>query len=178
MLHFARRQVMRSLAPAPGEHILDIGVGTGLNLPHYPAGVLVTGIDISPAMLAKARQKHSKAKVKLIIMDASRTTFKRSTFDKALATYVLRVAPKPKEILREIARITKPRARFVILDQFKESQSILFSLIVPFQLALGWGKNYRLADLLKGTPWKIVSKKRFGRMRGTQLVILENCKNA
>lgn len=177
VFHFYRDEVIRALKLKRNECVLEIGVGTGLNLPHYPSRVFVAGIDFSRAMLTRARRKRTKAKVKLYIMDATRTKFKSNTFDKALTTYVLRVAPDPKAILFEVARVTKPGARFVVLDQFKESKSLLFSLFEPMQLALGWGRNYHLAELLKGTPWKIRSRKHFGRMRGTLLAVLENCKS-
>lgn len=178
MFTFRRSKVIRSLALRRGDAILEAGVGTGLNLPRYPAGVMVTGIDFSEAMLAQARQKRTRARVRLRVMDAAHTTFKADTFDKALATYVLRVSPDPHAVLQEIARVTRPGARFVVLDQFAEGGMRLWKLVEPFQLLLGWGKNHRLTDLLQGTPWKIVSRKRFGRMRGTELVVLENAKRA
>ena len=177
MFAFDRARVIRTLAIRRKERILEIGVGTGLNLQYYPAESRVVGIDFSKAMLARARRKQSKAKITLLHRDASRTKLASNTFDKALATYVLRVAPNPRAVLHEVARVTKQGSRFVILDQFAEGRRWLFALVEPFQKFLGWGKNYSLSSLLKGTPWRIVSKRRFGRMRSTRLVVLKNMKH-
>lgn len=178
---FDRKSVMKELRLKQQERVLEIGVGTGLNLPYYPHGILVIGIDFSKAMLAQAKKKAEKAtaRVKLKLADAARLNSKANSFDKALATYVLRVAPEPRAVMQEIARVTKPGSLLVILDQFREKDvlSHLFSnLSAPFKLVLGWGKDYRIDELIQGTPWKIRSHYRFGRMKGTKLIVLENHK--
>jgi len=177
---FDRSKVIKALSPKKGERILEVGVGTGLNLQHYPAGISVTGIDFSKAMLAQASKKvkGSKAKIKLETQDAAKLRFKPNSFDKAFTTYVLRVSPAPKKVLLEAARVTKPGAMFVILDQFKEkgTSRIISAILAPFKLLLGWGRDLDLAELIRGTDWKIHSRKQFGKMKGTKIVVLKNTK--
>ena len=179
LFYFNRSKLIKALKLKRNDRILEIGVGTGLNLPHYPAGVSVTGIDFSKSMLSKAKQKKTKAKIILKHADAAKLPSKVNSFDKALATYVLRVAPNPKSILKEVARVTKRRSKFVVLDQFKSKKLVtrsLTSFYEPIQLILGWGRNYDLEELIKDTPWKVRSRKKFGKMPNTRIVILENRK--
>ena len=179
IFYFDRKKVIEALKLKKHEQVLEVGVGTGLNLPHYPRCVSVTGVDFSKAMLSKAKKKRTSARVTLKLMDASKLSFKSNSFDKVLATYVLRVVPNPKAVLKEVARVTKPGALFVVLDQFREKDvlSLLFSIVaVPFKLALGWGKDPFLDEIIRNTPWKVYSQKRFGKMKGTKLVVLKNSK--
>lgn len=173
LFHFDRRRVVKSL---PKGKILEVGVGTGLNLPYYPSGYAVTGIDFSQAMLNKAKQKKSAAQITLKVMDASSMSFPDNTFDHALTTYVLRLAPEPKKILLETARVVKPGGTFVIVDQFKGKNTILLALMQPFKILLGWGKEYDLKELIAHTFWEVQSNKRFGVMSNTRLVMLRNRK--
>ena len=88
---FDRGSAVEALKLKKGENVLEIGVGTGLNLPFYPSKVKITGIDFSKAMLSKAAKK---GKFELKAMDAEKMTFKVKSFDKVLTTYVLRLAPE------------------------------------------------------------------------------------
>src|SRR4029079_19544763 len=93
-----RRRGMKRLAPAHGEVVLEIGVGTGLSAVAYPASCRVVGIDISPAMLARARMRLRKCgarHVSLCLMDAERLAFADASFDAVYAPYVLNVLPDP-----------------------------------------------------------------------------------
>jgi phosphatidylethanolamine/phosphatidyl-N-methylethanolamine N-methyltransferase len=170
LFHFNRQKVVDALGVRKGEKVLEVGVGTGLNLPYYPKDCAVYGIDMSKAMLRKAEQKKFRARVVFKQMDASKLTFKSRLFDKALMTYVLRVTPRPSLVLKEVARVLKPKGELVVLDQFKTGRP---SLLQPFTILLGWGKQHDLNKLLKGVPFKIKSRKQFGKMKETQLVVLE-----
>jgi phosphatidylethanolamine/phosphatidyl-N-methylethanolamine N-methyltransferase len=176
MFSFDRAKVINELNIKEGDKILELGVGTGLNLKHYSKGCTVYGIDFSLPMLEKAKQKKSKANVVLKMSDASNLKFEDNFFDKVLVTYVLRVAPNPFIIMFEASRVSKENARFVILDQFKGRKKLLLNLIEPIKLLLGWGKEYNLDELIKGTSWKLVKKEKFGKMSGTKLIVLINKK--
>jgi len=170
---FDRKKVIAAARVKKGDKVVELGVGTGLNLQYYPKNCTVYGVDFSKAMLAKAKKKKVKAKVVLKQMDASKMGFSAKFFDKAVMTYVLRVVPEPQKMLREISRVLKPKGTIVILDQFKVQNSLLLMLMKPVKLLLGWGKDPDLQQLLKGVPLQIKSRKRFGRMKGTQLCILQ-----
>lgn len=174
LFKFNREKVIKELKILKNDKILEVGVGTGLNLPFYPKNCEVTGIDFSKAMLEKARNKNYKAKLRLV--DARKLPFPDNYFDKAVTTYVLRVSPEPKKILKEVSRVVKNNGLFVILDQFKGKNRLILSIIQPFKLLLGWGKDYNIKKLIFDTSWQIVSNKKFGIMNNTRLIVLKNKK--
>lgn len=92
--------------------LLDAGVGTGRNYPFYPPGSRVTGIDLSPAMLARAarRSGRSAAPIELAEMDVTKLAFADSSFDAAIAAFLFCVLPDDaqEEALRELKRVVKP----------------------------------------------------------------------
>ena len=90
--------------------ILDAGVGTGRNFPFYPPGAKIVGIDLSPAMLARARRRPSAAaEVELRQMDVTRIDLPDRHFDAAVATFLFCVLPDQLQVpaLRELGRVTK-----------------------------------------------------------------------
>jgi ubiquinone/menaquinone biosynthesis C-methylase UbiE len=92
--------------------ILDAGVGTGRNFPFYPAGSEVVGIDLSPAMLARAQRRLSAAatRVELREMDVTRLEFADHSFEAAVATFLFCTLPDELQVaaLRELRRVVKP----------------------------------------------------------------------
>ncbi|MDT8903543.1 class I SAM-dependent methyltransferase [Anaeroselena agilis] len=116
----------RALAHASGK-VLEIGVGTGANLPFYPAGCDVTGIDFSPGMLAKARGKLHLAKVPVTLyeMDAQRMAFADGTFDTVVATCVFCSVPDPVKGLMEARRVCKPTGKVILLEHVRSDDPVL-----------------------------------------------------
>lgn len=157
IFRFDRSSAVRVLDPKPGERVLEIGVGTGLNLPLYPKGCKVSAIDISDAMLAKAKEKPTKADVSFWTADARSLPFREGTFDKALATFVLRVTSDPQKVMQELARVVKPGGILVVVDHFKRSN--LDSILNPLTRLLGWGRSMRASDLINEPDWKYLSRK-------------------
>ena len=114
-------------APIRGElfagltgRILDAGVGTGRNIPYYPAGAQVVGIDLSQAMLAQARARRDAlgSDVPLAAMDVLRTGFADSSFDAVVASFVFCVLKPDRQqaALEELGRIVKPGGEIRLLD--------------------------------------------------------------
>lgn len=103
-----------------GGVLLDAGVGTGHNMPFYPPGAEVTGIDVSPSMLARARARRDRLglDVDLREMDLAAMDFADDTFDAAVATFVFCVLPAERvaPALRELARVVKPGGLIRLLD--------------------------------------------------------------
>src|SRR5438552_10639329 len=109
-----RRRAVDTLAPTAGQHILEVGVGTGLALRHWPARARVTGIDLSPDMLMRAeqaRRRHQLDHVTLRVLDAQDTDFPDNHFDGIAAMYVVSVVPDLPALLREMRRICRPGGR-------------------------------------------------------------------
>jgi len=117
--HVDREPLIASLQLTSGQSVLDAAVGTGLNLPAYPAGVQVVGIDLSEQMLEQARQKSVKADVALKIMNLENLEFPDDSFDAAASGFTLCVLADPVRSLEEILRVTKPGALIAILDYCK-----------------------------------------------------------
>ena len=117
--HVDREPLIASLQLSSGQSVLDAAVGTGLNLPAYPAGVQVVGIDLSAQMLEQARQKSVKADVALKIMNLENLEFPDDSFDAAASGFTLCVLANPVRSLEEILRVTKPGALIAILDYCK-----------------------------------------------------------
>jgi len=108
--------------------ILEVGVGTGKNLPLYPPGSDVTGIDFSPEMLKRARARAERLglrNVKLIEMDAQKMDFPDHTFDTVVATCVFCSVPDPVKGFQEIKRVCKPDGQVILLEHVRSENPVL-----------------------------------------------------
>lgn len=92
-----------------GERVLEIGVGTGKNLPFHPQGARVVAVDISPKMLSRAAEKARRLSrdVDLVLADAQNLPFRDGSFDWAAATFVFCSVPDPVRGLEEVKRVVK-----------------------------------------------------------------------
>jgi ubiquinone/menaquinone biosynthesis C-methylase UbiE len=119
-----RRLVFNNLSG----RILDAGVGTGRNMEFYPQGAAVVGIDISPAMLARAarRQKKSSAKIELREMDVTRLDFPAGSFDAAVATFLFCVLPRELQLLalHELRRVVRGGGTVRLLDYVRPQRPL------------------------------------------------------
>lgn len=144
-------------ATARGGEVLEVGVGTGLALPLYGAGVKITGIDFSAEMLARAKDKvreNRLSNVTLRQMDAQNLEFPDASFDIVSVMHVLSVVPDPERALSEIARVCRPGAHVLITNHFAaEKGALRFAerLIQPLQHQLGWRADFPMARVL-GDP--------------------------
>src|SRR5690625_4872789 len=115
-----RELSIAKMACRPGDHVLEVGVGTGLSLPHYPQGVTVDGIDLSPDMLERARQRvnGSGERIKLQVMDAQALAFDDDSFYKVVAMYVASVVPDPNRMITEMKRVCRAGGDLFIVNHF------------------------------------------------------------
>jgi ubiquinone/menaquinone biosynthesis C-methylase UbiE len=115
-----RAAAAEALAVRPAERVLLVGVGTGQDLPLLPAGVDVLGVDLSPAMLARARRRADAlgTAVDLRVGDATSLEVPTASFDVAILNLVLSVVPDPRVALRETMRTLRPGGRAVVFDKF------------------------------------------------------------
>jgi len=115
-----REQAIELVNLQPGERVLLVGVGTGADLPLLPQGVKASGVDISPDMLARARQKLPLPgrDVTLLQGDAQQLLVEEASCDAVIYNLILSVIPNGSVCLRENLRALKPGGRAVVFDKF------------------------------------------------------------
>ena len=120
--------------PATG-CVLEIGAGTGRNLPYYSDGAAVVASDLSPGMLARARAKALALSrgVRFVVTDAEDLAFRDGTFDRVVATCVFCSVPDPVRGLREIRRVLRPGGEAVFLEHMRPAGALgrLFDRLDP-----------------------------------------------
>jgi phosphatidylethanolamine/phosphatidyl-N-methylethanolamine N-methyltransferase len=110
-LHPGRLQAIERMDIQSGERVLEVGVGTGINLSLYPKNCSVIGIDFSGSMLEKARERAARKEilnVRLLQMDAADLKFADDSFDIVYAPYLISVVPDPVQVAREMRRVCRP----------------------------------------------------------------------
>jgi phosphatidylethanolamine/phosphatidyl-N-methylethanolamine N-methyltransferase len=129
VFHPGRKDAVRIANDRPGQRLLEVGVGTGLSLPHFRADSRVTGIDVSAEMLAKAQHRAKRrglAQVEgLHVMDAENLEFPDSSFDAVLALYVASVVPDPARFAAEMRRVCIPGGTIVVVNHFTSENLLL-----------------------------------------------------
>jgi SAM-dependent methyltransferase len=114
---FARLR-QRAFANVEGQ-VLEVGVGTGANLPFYPDSSHVVAVDASAEMLALARRRRTRAVVRLSQTDAHRLAFPDATFDEVIGSFLLCNVADPPAVLREVRRVLCPGGRLLLLEHVR-----------------------------------------------------------
>jgi ubiquinone/menaquinone biosynthesis C-methylase UbiE len=144
-----------------GSRALEIGVGTGKNLPYYPPGVKISAIDFSHRMLSRARKKalQNNLKVEFLEMDAQQLAFPDDYFDTVFATFVFCSVPDPVLGLKELRRICKPNGRLILLEHRRPTNPVLgylFDLLNPLVVRImGANINRMTVDHIRSAGWQI-----------------------
>ena len=114
------RKVASAAINKLGGRVLDVGVGTGLELPMFTPNVRIVGVDLSEPMLEVARKRVAEKGLTnveaLLAMDAMNITYKDGEFDAAVAPYVLTTVPDPARLLDEMIRIVKPGGEIILVN--------------------------------------------------------------
>jgi phosphatidylethanolamine/phosphatidyl-N-methylethanolamine N-methyltransferase len=154
-LHPGRLQAIQRMGITGDDRVLEVGVGTGINLSLYPRDATVTGIDFSSSMLEKARERAARKDVphslRLLQMDAADLKFADDSFDIVYAPYLISVVPDPVKVAQEMRRVCRPGGRIVILNHFLSPNPILSRLersISPFTIHIGFKADLDLPAFL------------------------------
>jgi phosphatidylethanolamine/phosphatidyl-N-methylethanolamine N-methyltransferase len=153
-LHPGRVEALKKMNVQPGDAVLEVGVGTGINLPLYPASCKVVGVDLSLHMLEKARDRVADKGLRncrVLEMDAAAMSFPDESFDIVYAPYLISVVPDPVKVAQEMKRVCKPGGRVVILNHFKSDNRFLSKFetaISPLTVHIGFKSDLDLQGFL------------------------------
>jgi phosphatidylethanolamine/phosphatidyl-N-methylethanolamine N-methyltransferase len=153
-LHPGRLHARERMVIAPGDRILEVGVGTGINASLYPSHCHVTGIDLSTSMLDKARERVARQglrNIRLLEMDAAQLTFADNSFDIVYAPYLVSVVPDPVQVVQEMRRVCRPGGRIIILNHFRSANPVLSRIeraISPLTVHIGFKADLDLPGFL------------------------------
>jgi phosphatidylethanolamine/phosphatidyl-N-methylethanolamine N-methyltransferase len=153
----------------PGDDVLEVGVGTGLNAALYPRDCRVTAIDLSEPMLEKARERveqHAFDHVRLLEMDAAHLTFADNSFDNVYAPYLVSVVPDPVAVVREMHRVCRRGGKLVILNHFRSAGPILSRIeraISPLTVHIGFKADLDLRGFLAQADLRPISIEKVNR---------------
>ncbi len=150
----AGRKAAAAAAARPGGRILDVGVGTGLELPMIDRATVVTGIDLSRPMLARARVRVTAQRLAnidgLLAMDAMTLAFRDATFDAVVAPFVLTVVPDPRACLDEWTRVLKPGGEIILVNHVGAERG-------PMAAAERWlGRRSAKLGWHPQFPWSVI----------------------
>lgn len=164
--HYGRKMI-KEVNKCSGR-VLDVGVGTGVQLPYYDKHLEVVGIDLSSEMLARARKKVSRYGLdnikELIQCDASKTHFAAESFNVISAAFVMSVVPDPQSVLQEIDRVLAPKGDIFILNHFSSQKGMLWfmeRMMAPLSPILGWHPDILLEEVVGNCHHKLVKQKEY-----------------
>ena len=149
-----QKKLVSMMGCTPTDKVLEIGIGTGTSYKYYPMETEVTGIDISPDMLEKAKKnirKHSLKNKNVIMMNGEQLKFEDNSFDKVVGMYVVSVTQNPNLLIKEMKRVCKPNGDIYLVNHFSfETDSkfmkILEKGLMPVSKYLGWRPYFPFSE--------------------------------
>lgn len=160
-----RRHAVEVLNQRDGR-VLEVGVGTGLSLPDYEKHLEVVGIDLSPEMLEKARERVAEKRLQHVTglheMDASDLKFPDDSFDTVVAMFVMTVVPDPEAVMRELARVTKPGGEVLLVNHFSQREGVrgwVERRMAPFADRIGWRSVFDVERVMVCDDLDLVERK-------------------
>ncbi len=154
LVHRRQLRALDHVRPREGDRVLDLGVGTGMTLRHYPRNVTVVGLDLSPGMLAKAADKKRDldlAHCHLVNADAMLPPFADASFDHIVISHTISVVSEPARLLAWAARLVKPTGRIVVLNHFLSASPFLAwweKVFNPLCVKIGWRSDLSLEECM------------------------------
>jgi ubiquinone/menaquinone biosynthesis C-methylase UbiE len=144
-----------------GHQALEVGIGTGKNLPYHPRDTKIAAIDLSLPMLERAKRKSLllNREVDLLQMNVEQLAFPDNSFDTVFASFVFCSVPDPVQGLRELRRVCRPGGRLLLLEHMRPGNRILgflFDILNPLVVRMmGANINRRTIENIKNAGWRI-----------------------
>jgi len=178
VLQAGRMELAKLLADNYPPRLLEIGVGTGLALPHYPAISHTCGVDISLDMLDRAQalvKRKTLENVDLICADAEQLPFPDTSFDCVTLPYVLSVTPNPQRLLAEVRRVCVPMGRILVLNHFEGAGVWKAAewLSAPLTDCVGFRSTMPM-EVLDSPLWQVVNVRIVNLLGLSKLVDIRN----
>jgi len=162
VLEAGRRQAFKYLDPSGRRKVLEVGIGTGLTLRHYPKSCHIVGIDISARMIDRARERVARLgnghTIDLEVMDACHMTFADNSFDAVISPYVITTVGDPLQFCREILRVCKPGGQIIIVNHSKDPDRLfgkLGAIASPFFARVGFVTDLDVVSLVRSTEIEV-----------------------
>jgi phosphatidylethanolamine/phosphatidyl-N-methylethanolamine N-methyltransferase len=180
IVHRRTTRAIERMAIRPGERVLDIGVGTGLALPSYPAHARVAGIDLSEGMLRRAKRRVQDDQmhwVDLTLGNALELPFQDQCFDHVLLSHVITVVSDPIKLIEETRRVTKPGGQIVVINHFRSSNRVIALIekwLCPLCQHLGWRSDLCLQEVLNETGLEVDFRYKLDQVDLFQTVFMTN----
>ncbi len=116
----SRKRSIESMQIQPGDKVLIVGAGTGLDLEFLPNYCEITATDLTPSMVEriKRRNLNTRLQVEAMVMDGQQLAFPNESFDKVILHLILAVIPDPVACIREVSRVLKRGGTVVVFDKF------------------------------------------------------------
>lgn len=161
-----RKRAVERLDLEPGDDILILGCGTGLDLKYLPDKVSMTAVDIVPEMIERTekRAEELETEVETHIGDARSLKFEDDSFDAVLLHLILSVVPGPEKVASETERVLKPDGRVSIYDKFipeGEEPSLFRRAFNPLARFLFSDLTRQLEPIFSGTGLEIETQEKF-----------------
>lgn len=161
VLQDGRNKLLRKVAKLQPKSIIEIGVGTGLLLPHYPPTARVVGVDVSEEMLTIAREriaKHNLTNTRVELSDGESLPFKDGEFECVVLPYVISVTPNPKALLHEAMRLCSSDGHIIIANHFSGSKTwaLLEKVAEPIAAKIGFHSTFSYDEHIGQSPLKVI----------------------
>ncbi len=161
-----RRTAVHLINQRRGGRVLEVGVGTGLSLPHYAPYLKITGVDLSPEMLAKAQERINQQDLRhveaLREMDAAHLDFADESFDIVAAMYVMTVVPNPDRVMQQLERVCTPGGEVMIVNHFSQDHGIrgwVERKMAPYADQLGWHPLFPLEKVMGRSNLALIERR-------------------